>query len=269
MQSYNETEFKICKENSLYEFIAYTAIGDREEQQDSFGFKLKNDSLIAVVCDGMGGHNRGNDASILAVNELMNILERNKNSENVPGLFLEALKETDIKVASITDESGEPVRAGTTAIAVMIKGHDLYWCSVGDSRIYIIRGNEMIQATCDHTYKLILDSRLAGGEITQDEYEKNAVMGNVLVSFLGAGKLPLTDINQVPFKLTEGDMIILMSDGLYKYLSDDEMKNIIINFRELNDAVEALDAKVKRISRKKQSERDNMTVIIIKIKGDF
>ena len=62
------------------------------------------------------------------------------------------------------------------------------------------------------------------------------------------------------------DIIILASDGLYKYLSENEIKSIVTNFSDLNDAVEALDAKVRRGSRKIKLQRDNMTMIIIKTK---
>lgn len=266
MQGYNENEFRISKENSLYEFIAYTTVGDREEQQDSFGFQMKDDSLLAIVCDGMGGHNGGADASRLAVNDLLAKLDLDIRKTSIPEYFLQALRETDVNVASISDRNGSALGAGTTAIAVILQNNDLYWCSAGDSRIYLIRGNEMIQATCDHIYRLILDSQLSNGEISDEKYAEEAAMGNVLISFLGSGNLPMTDINQEPFKLYKGDIIILTSDGLYKYVSENEIKNVISNFSDLNDAVEALDSKVRRGSKKINLQRDNMTMIIIKIK---
>ena len=266
MQVYNEKQLTISNDNSLYEFVAYTTVGDREEQQDSFGFQINNDSLLAVVCDGMGGHNGGAIASKLAVNELMNRLNLNNEINSVPDYLIAALRETDIKIASIKDNKGNQLGAGTTAIAIILKKNELFWCSVGDSRIYLMRGNEMIQATCDHTYKFVLDSQLMNGEISQEEYRNNVAIGDALVSFLGVGNLPMTDINQEPFKLYKDDIIILASDGLYKYLSENEIKSIVTNFSDLNDAVEALDAKVRRGSRKIKLQRDNMTMIIIKTK---
>ena len=266
MQSYNERALTVMKDNALYEFIAYTTVGDREEQQDSFGFNMKDDSLLAVLCDGMGGHNGGAAASKLAVNDLLDRLAVNMMADEIQERFLETFRETDIKVASIQDAKGNPLGAGTTAIAILLRKNNLYWCSVGDSRIYLIRGDEMIQATCDHTYRLILDGRLANGEISQEEYEKENVMGDALVSFLGVGHLPMTDINQEAFQLCKDDIIVLTSDGLYKYLSENEIKNIVTNFSDLHDAVEALDGKVKRGSKRISLNRDNMTTIIIKIK---
>ncbi len=266
MQGYNDNELRITKENSLYEFIAYTTVGDREEQQDSFGFQMKNSSLLAIVCDGMGGHKGGASASRLAVDELLEKLDLNNAVSDIPEYFLQTLRETDIKVSSIKDGRGDPLGAGTTAVVVIIKNNDLYWCSAGDSRIYIIRGDEMIQATCDHIYRLILDRQLFSGEISEDEYTKEVTMGDALISFLGAGNLPMTDINNEPFRLYKDDVVILTSDGLYKYLSEQEIKSIICNFSDLDDAVEAIDSKVRRASKKISLQRDNMTVIIIKIK---
>lgn len=266
MQSYNEKSLTIMKDNSLYEFVAYTTVGDREEQQDSFGFNMKDHSLLALLCDGMGGHNGGAAASQLAVNDLLNRLSVNMMTDEIPERFLEALRETDSRVAAIQDAKGKPLGAGTTASAILLQENNLYWCSVGDSRIYLIRGDEMIKATCDHNYRLILDRRLANREISQEDYEKENVRGDALVSFLGVGNLPMTDINQEPFQLYEDDMIVLTSDGLYKYLSENEIKNILTNFSDLNDAIEALDGKVQRGSKRINLSRDNMTTIIIKIK---
>ncbi|MEE3450692.1 MAG: protein phosphatase 2C domain-containing protein [Acutalibacteraceae bacterium] len=266
MQSYNENDLKLYFENSLYDFVAYTTIGEREEQQDSFGFDMQNSALLAILCDGMGGHNGGAAASKTAVNYLMEKLNLHNTADSIPRFFLNVLRNTDIKVSSLADEKGNLLGAGTTVAAVLLLENNLFWCSVGDSRIYLIRGNEMIQATCDHTYKLVLDKQLANGEISPEEYERDISSGNALVSFLGAGDLPMTDINQEPFKLIEDDIIVITSDGLYKYLSDNDIKNIIGNFSDLNDAVEALDAKVRRGSKIINLSRDNMTTIIIRIK---
>lgn len=266
MQKFNENEWRIRDGNSLYEFVAYTTVGDREEQQDSFGYQMKSDALLAVLCDGMGGHNGGAAASKMAVSELLYGLDLNHFPSDVPNAFLQALRETDIKVASLQDNNGNSLGAGTTAITVILKNDALYWCSVGDSRIYLIRENEMIQVTSDHVYQKVLDQRLNKGEITQSEYNESSRIGEALVSFLGVGNLPMTDINQEPFTLQGGDIILLTSDGLYKYLSEKELKNIISNFSDLSDAVEALDAKVKRGSKKTKVNRDNMTTIIIRFK---
>ena len=267
MQSYSERNFTIHKENQLYEFIAYTTIGDRKEQQDSFGFNIKPNELLAAVCDGMGGHAGGAVASQLAVNNLLSKLSIDISYDNIQNCFLKVLRDTDQLIASMTDKNGNVLGAGTTALIVMLRENNLYWCSVGDSRIYLIRENEMIQATCDHNYKLVLDGKLVSGEITQSEYDKNISAGDALVSFLGVGTLPMTDINNEPFKLLKNDTIILTSDGLYRYLSEKEIKDIVCNFSDLSDTVEVLDAKVKRGSKKMNLERDNMTTIIIKVKN--
>ncbi len=254
------------EENPFFELSVCSVLGDREEQQDGFGYKLRSDEGLVVVCDGMGGHSGGKLASSVSVNTIINNYIQSYPVSNIYNFLLTCVELADTKVASLTDESGCSLRAGSTVVAIVIRGHSLHWVSVGDSRIYLFRDDELVQATHDHTYQNLLDEQKARGEIDPEQYRVKSAKGDALISFLGANGLPRIDINKTPFTLQKGDRILLVSDGLYKLISDEEIRRILSNFNSVSDATNALEAKAQRASKNNAASRDNMTVSVIKIK---
>lgn len=253
-------------ENSFFEFALFSTIGDRGEQQDSSGFELKMEEGLLVLCDGMGGHEGGKQASSLAVGELLKAYQYNYPSEKIEHILKEAVVEADTKISNFVRESGERMMAGTTLVAAHIKERALCWLSVGDSRIYLQREDELEQITVDHNYELLLAEKRMAGEITPAQYESEMERGEALISFLGIGGIPRMDISQPALQLRSKDKILLTTDGLYKLLSSEEINRIIANFTNIEEAVQALELKARRIAKEKGISRDNMTVALIKMK---
>lgn len=132
-------------------------IGTREEQQDTVFELYKEPYYIAAVCDGMGGLCGGEVASRTAVEFLVQDFQ-SLGAEEDPTVFLkrEAVK-LDEAVCQLTGEDGEPLEAGTTIVAAMIRSGKFYWMSVGDSRIFYITRNRIFSITREHNYRLTLD----------------------------------------------------------------------------------------------------------------
>ena len=102
--------------------------------------------------------------------------------------------------------------------------------------------------------------------IDELEYQSKSLQGEALISFLGVNGLPKIDTNDNPFTLIKDDKILLMSDGLYKLVSNDEIGRILSNFTNIEDALNALELKAQKVSKTSKISRDNMTVALIKIK---
>lgn len=265
MQNHKDN-FQIYDENAFFELAICSVLGDREEQQDSFGYEIKPNEGLVVVCDGMGGHNGGKLASSIAVDILIKKYAEKYPINNISEFLLDCIENADKMVASLTDESGECLHAGSTVVAVVIKEKILHWISVGDSRIYLFRNDELVQATEDHIYQKLLDEQRAQGEIDNVQYQNKSSKGEALISFLGVNGLPKIDVNVTPFALQKEDKILLVSDGLYKLVPNEDIGRILSNFNNIEDALKALEAKVQRAAKNKNANRDNMTVSIIKIK---
>ncbi len=252
-----EKEWNICSSS---------IIGSRDYQQDSLEYRFREDEFLGAVCDGMGGMSGGELASQLAIEILM------EQFENVPypisnvSLFLyQTAKKMDLAVADLEDEKGKPIQSGTTVVAVYIYRNKLYYMSVGDSKIYVIRNKKMVSITREHNYKLILDQSLRENAISREEYEEEIKRGEALISYLGMGNIKLIDINQNPFLLQEGDMILLCSDGLYKSFSDREIQDILeLGSENFEQLATVLTETVLKYGKK---PLDNCSILLVKYQG--
>ena len=254
------------KSNQHMKVCMFSSIGDREEQQDAADMILNADDGIIVVCDGMGGHRGGKLASSIAVRVVLDAYTDGDFSEesDIGDIFRDVIADADYEISRLRDEDGEPLKSGTTIVSTVIKGKNIYWASVGDSRIYLIRNNEMIQVTKDHTYELALKENLEAGLITASFVEEQKQSSGALISFIGNG-IPYIDSNREPFHLCSGDKIIMMSDGLYKYLSDETILSIISGVDNIEETVKILDNRAKMAAWEQGVKRDNMTVAIVEI----
>jgi len=245
---------------SKYEAAMKSVIGTREEQQDYGYYKVDNQRVVALVCDGMGGLDSGTIASTVATNKFKELYEHKNPAQAIPEFLLNSVDILDEYVFHLKDEEGKKLAAGTTLVAAIIENDSLFWLSVGDSRLYILRGNEFVQVTRDHNYFLKLNQMLKEDAINQEQYSAEAKKGEALISFIGLGGIDVMDINNTPFKLLHGDIILLSSDGLYKALSDDEIA-LCLQKADIENSLEAL---ISKASDKAKMSQDNTTCIIIK-----
>lgn len=254
--------FFIKEENKIFKLFFLSSMGDRPDQQDSAGYLLEEEGGTVIICDGMGGHKEGKLASRIGVESF---LERivTINEDYINSDLLEIVQDIDEDIADLKDNNGESLRAGSTLAAVWIKNNQLFWVSVGDSRIYILRKNEFIQVTEDHTYELALKENIKAGEITEQFYNEEIDKSEALISFLGAGELPIISSNESAFRLQSGDQILIMSDGLYKCISDEYIKASIAILKNPAETLTSLDLQASRNAHKKEKNRDNLTVALI------
>lgn len=247
--------------------LVRTDTGNRKYQQDAVYVTPskvlaanKTTRVMALVCDGMGGMADGGRASQTAIQMMRHGFERiEKEKEvNIPAFFRQGIITIDRTINSFPKEDGKG--SGTTMVACIAEDNRLYWASVGDSRIYIIRGNEMKQVTRDHNYWLRLMEMVDAGQMTMEE-----AMGKrqkeALISFLGIGNVSLMDINVEPFEMQYGDIIMLCSDGITKTLPDEQIKRIIIN--DMVKPEQKAEALVEAATHANSHSQDNTSVAMI------
>ncbi|MEE3429014.1 MAG: protein phosphatase 2C domain-containing protein [Ruminococcus sp.] len=240
-----------------------TIIGKREYQQDALASSAipERDKYIAVLCDGMGGMNGGERASALCIEKMIEAFHTEE--QEIPIFFQDNIVDIDIAVASICDEYGDPIGAGSTLVSVIIDRGDLYWASVGDSHIYVIRGDEMLRVNTEHNYMLELQRAVQRGEITQEQADADPKK-EALISYMGMGCVSLMDINQKPLKLYENDIVLLCSDGLYRTISDNEILQTVKQYS--NNPQLAADVLIDSVIARDKPHQDNTSVILVRYK---
>lgn len=240
-------------------------IGTRPEQEDSVYGEVLTDSAVAILCDGMGGLQRGALASQSAIQTFAEDYEKRDVTMKIPFFLRQEAIEMDMVVHELVDENQNSIRAGTTVVAVVMQKNELYWLSVGDSRIYIIRGEEIMAVNRDHNYRLRLDTALENGSITEEVYRQEEAKAEALISFLGIGNVSLMDINLEPFALKQGDVILLCSDGLYRTMPKDVIRQICLE--HLPDAQKAADMLTETAVLSSLESQDNTSVVVIQYHG--
>lgn len=239
-------------------YAATSAIGKRSSQQDSLFVGEKDGALLAVICDGMGGMNGGERASELAVQMLVEAFFL-ENVKNIPEFYKRKAVSIDQAVYNL-QEAGQRLGAGTTMISVFVKGNGLYWFSVGDSKVYLYRRGEMICPVPAHNYRYLLDQMYQNGQISETTYQNEQKKGEALISFLGIGDLNRMEVNMQPFRYEPEDTILLCSDGLYKSLSEQQIKEIIEQKVPIHDKIKVL---LNSALEKGGSRQDNTSIILI------
>ncbi len=228
-------------------------IGTRNIQEDCADCIPTENGIFAIVCDGIGSRANGGESSRMAV-RLFSEKFRNEFSDNFPQFITRAAEYIDDEVFKTYGD-----RCGTTAVVAYIENNLLYWLSVGDSRMYIIRNGQMKQITTDHNYRYILDLRLKKNLIDEKTYNKELKNSELLASFIGMGCIDIVDVSLKPIFLKNGDIIILTTDGLYKPLAERKLCDIIVSGDDPDKIADDLISAVKECG----GSLDNTTFTLI------
>lgn len=239
-------------------------LGTREYQQDTYYICSGRVGCLAVICDGMGGLEHGEEASRVAVETLAGDFEDWEGDEPTAQFLRNEALLMDQAVVNLAGENGGAGEMGTTTVSVVAQGNRVHWLSVGDSRIYVCRNEEMVCVTRDHNYGLRLQEKMKRGEISPEELEEGKRQQEALISFLGMDGPELIDVNKEPFLLERGDRILLCSDGLYKCLPFETIKEIVQSVQDNTE--ETVNALLAAVEEAPKRGKDNTTVILLEYK---
>lgn len=194
----------------------------RKQNQDSYQIqRLNRNSLLCVVCDGMGGAKSGNIASSLAldvfVQEVLRSWNANMDTEKTDQVLRGAVKLANFTVFDQAQQFTEFDGMGTTLVAVLIRGRKATVVNVGDSRAYGIDGDGIRQLTTDHSLVQMMVDR---GELTP-EMARTYPGKNLITRAIGTEPTVQCDIFHLEVK--KGDFLLLCSDGLSNLMDDQEI----------------------------------------------
>lgn len=234
-------------------------LGARSSQQDCFSVSpeeiIPTHGLLAVVADGMGGLQDGDKVSQKAVTTMMDGFY---NLQGEPELvLLSLLGNANMAVNAMLGPENYS-KSGSTLVAGLIKDNKFYYLSVGDSRICLMRDGVLYQLNREHVYRDELYIRALNGEGTLLD-ARNHPRAAGLTSFLGKGMLEYVDIPTEPVEIRDGDVFMLMSDGVYNAVTKEELIQALSNEPQM--AVEILQ---EIIQEKNFTNQDNFSAVIMK-----
>lgn len=250
------------KENERAELriAGRSGLGDRPQQQDSFAVSdwrdeslCRSRGILLTMADGMGGLDHGDEVSALLVSELQRAFLNRPVDAAPDAWLLELLGQANRRVNRYLRDKSD---GGSTLVLALVQGDLLYHLSVGDSRLYLSRGKGLVLLNREQSYGVKLDLMLVKGILPASELA-NHPQRRALTSYVGMGDLEGVDRNTIPLRLQDEDQLLLLSDGIFGTLTEEEICACLTD--EPERSVRNLEERVKE---RRRPHQDNFTALI-------
>jgi PPM family protein phosphatase len=227
----------------------------RNGNEDAFRFDSQRG--VFLVADGMGGHAAGEVASALAADAVVDLLRTDPDlsSEDLERDLVAAFDEAHRRIVECCNGDPQTTGMGTTLTAAALRSTgDLHIGHIGDSRVYLRRGGELLQVTHDHTW---VQQELDAGRISPD-VARTHPLGHILTRVLTADEPAAPDVYRGT--VYRDDTLLLCSDGLYNMVDGQSLLDLLTADHSPETTVERLIATANR-----RGGTDNITAIVVRI----
>ncbi|MDD6302086.1 MAG: Stp1/IreP family PP2C-type Ser/Thr phosphatase [Bacillales bacterium] len=218
--------------------------------------KFDSGDVLMMVLDGMGGHNKGEKASSMAMDIIIDEFKENNKFKTLFGIknhLIKAIKKANREVNDLSVNNLQYQDMGTTLIAAYIHNNKVIMANIGDSRLYDISNQNISQISEDQTYVQFLYKT---GKITKEDmkiHPKRHVLMNAL------GTYPSISIDLKVIDLPK-DKLLLCSDGLYNMLTDIEINTLIQVEKTTDEKVDILIQKANE-----RGGLDNIAIALLEV----
>lgn len=232
------------------------AIRDNNEDAISYGIHTELDVAWMLIADGMGGHNAGEVASAMLVDHIKSEWDKVSITSQANWLtwITEQLNAANMAILSQARSTCDQQGMGTTGVLMVIENNNCHLGWVGDSRAYTLKKSNLVQETVDHT---MLQELVNKGAISV-ETAKNSNTKNLLSQAIGVRKK--ISVDTATITINSGDIIMLSTDGLHDYLTEQEVNHYLSQYSKDKDVCH--DMVYRAIA---QNSRDNLTVGLIRV----
>lgn len=209
----------------------------------------------AVVCDGMGGVNGGNVASSVAVENISRSIlsgyREGMDGAQICELIASAISGANGAVHMLAGTDSSLAGMGTTVVAVILANGTAHVAHAGDSRAYLLSGDEIRQLTTDHS---MVQEMVDKGDLTAQEAKKHP-QKNIITRALGVESSIRVDFSEIPVE--RGSRLLICTDGLTNYLDEEQILSLSkeLGAQELTEKLVAL--------AKGAGGGDNITVVVL------
>ncbi|HSS65321.1 MAG TPA: SUMF1/EgtB/PvdO family nonheme iron enzyme [Gammaproteobacteria bacterium] len=249
----------------VYEIAGDQIDGARDYQEDAFLITYLDDdggqsksSALVVMADGMGGHAAGNIASNLVVSTFNKSFTGGFGSKDPASILRAALEKSNKAIAESIKETPALEGMGCTMVTAVLTKSKVFWLSVGDSHMYLIRDGELIKKNEDHSYGGYLDRMKAQG---MDIEPEPGLSRNMLMSAVTGDEIADVDCPSKGFQLLPKDRLVICSDGL-----DTLPGSTVLEISAWTPvAKECVSALLNAVEDANKPRQDNTTVIVIDV----
>lgn len=239
-----------------YDLGAASTLGNREIQQDYFGAKKNHGVLLMLLADGIGAN--GEVAAKLAVDTFRDLFN-DQNAINKPQYFFQrASNATQKKIMNMLEE-----RQGETSLAaVMIRGDKLCYSLIGNCRVTVFRGGDLIPVSEGQTIDVLARRRYDEGRISRKE-TLSLLDRHRLYNVLGQDSFQEVELFSKPITLRNDDTVVMMSDGVYNVLRWVEIEEVLSKKNSVQDLANEL---IDLVNKSPMVDKDNASVLICRRK---
>lgn len=238
-------------------------IGKRENQEDWHDVRKLpgDDGVLYVVADGMGGHQAGEVASRLAGSAFVERFLR-EGGTSVPARLMAAVQAANEAVSERIRLEPKLDGMGTTLLAACAHNGQLYWVSVGDSRLLHFSGGKLSALNADHSYGAWLDAEAAAGRL-DPKWTASHPDRHSLMSCITGDAIELVEVSEKPVGLAPGDVVLAASDGI-DTLRPDRLEALMSSAAE-HSAAQTGRILMEAVGDAGYRHQDNTTLIVMKV----
>lgn len=240
-------------------YSLYTNKGDRDNNEDAVGMKEKDGNYCFVLCDGLGGHGKGEVASQTAVDEVKQYFQETEEYDSCLG---NSILQAQNRILSRQKEDRELYDMKTTIVVLIVIGNSVQWGHVGDSRLYHFRKHKLIDRTLDHSVPQLL---VRTKEIKEKDI-RNHPDRNRLLRVMGMPwEKEMYEISN-SYESKGKEAFLLCTDGFWELINEKDMTRCLKKSETVEEWIESMSKIV--IENGKGKEMDNFSAIGVFIDGN-
>ena len=255
IQSLNKDERSNIMKTLRMEYVSKSITGKRETNEDRTLVKETENGSLYIIADGMGGHDNGVLASKIACDAIMEKLDFSLVKDDSFEEYFKTLINMAGREIYSNPEQDKDKRMATTLTFLVIREGKAYIGHVGDTRVYKIKDNKLIQLTKDHSK---IQQLLDRGEILEKDIDTHP-MKNMLYSGVGYEEI-VKEISTYKEEVFPGTSYLLTSDGITRVLSYNEILKEIKESKNLKEAIRNM------IKLAEKHGEDNATALGVEVK---
>lgn len=232
-------------------------VGSRDRQEDYLAEKQIGNMHVAILADGMGGYEGGDQASDIVTQGFIRFVEQQaQRYPQIPDLLVDATFSANARLAQIKKNANSNM--GSTLVASLVRGNHAWWVSVGDSLLYLWRNDQLQKLNAKHSHYQDLRQKVFLGEMSSAQVASDPQRDG-LTSALTGREIKYVDVSRFGIDLQQGDIFILASDGL-ETLSTEQ---IIAILQKNSTPQQIADILVRHVKLAGNPHQDNVSVLVV------